>query len=341
MVFVMFKHKGVSLTFFLLTISNFALSAPAVNTSIVSYQSYAKNLRVSGRLVNKAQQKLSFKIQGVVADILVDEGQRVKAGQLLAQLDKAEITAQVRQAKSVFDNSTKNLNRFERLYQDKVITQEQLQAAQTRQQVARSDMQIALFNQKHAEIRATSDGWILKRMIEKQEIISPNQTAFLISNEGSGWILRVGISDKDIVHIQQNDITVITLDAYPGQVLQGNVSEIAAAANNSSGLFEIEIRLKPVSLRLYSGFIAKANIQTSATRELAFIPIQSIVSANGKEAEVFVLNPQQQAEKRQVQLAFIKQGEAAISGGLDSGEVLISDGAAYIRPGTQITLMNP
>jgi len=309
-----------------------------VTTHKVNFNPYTKTVNVTGRLANKAEQKLSFKIQGVVAEIHVDEGQKVAAGQLLATLDQQEITAQVKQAQSVFDNSSQNLQRFERLFADKVITQEQLQSAQTRQDVARSDLQIAKFNQKHAEIRATSDGWILKRLIEKQELVNPNQAAFVISNEGKGWILRVGVTDRDIIRIQQNNQANIQLDAYPEQTLLGKVTEIAAAADNNTGLFEVEIRLNQQNLRLYSGFIAQASIQTQDVQALAFIPVGALVSASGKNAKLFILDKHQQAQQREVTLAFIQGQYVAISAGLTEGEEIIDQGAAYLRNGSKVSL---
>ena len=314
------------------------LAETLVTTHKVSFTPFTKTVEVTGRLANKAEQKLSFKIQGVVAEIHVDEGQRVKAGQLLATLDQEEITAQVKQAQSVFDNSSRNLQRFEHLFADKVITQEQLQAAQTRKDVARSDLQIAKFNQKHAEIRATSDGWILKRLIEKQELVNPNQAAFVISNEGKGWVLRVGVTDRGIIRIQQDNKASIKLDAYPEANLSGKVTEIAAAADSMTGLFEVEIRLSQQDLRLYSGFVANASIQTREVQQLAFIPVEALVAASGKKADIFVLDQHQQAERRQVTLAFIQGQYVAITSGLTEGEEIINQGAAYVRNGSKVSL---
>ena len=333
-------HMQIYITvfLFLVSFSAFSLKAEIVQSHEVRFEDFAKQIYVSGKLSNKAEQRLSFKVQGVVQAIHVDEGQRVEAGQLLASLDQAEITAQVKQATSVYENSLKNMQRFASLYQEKVITQEQLQATQTKLDVARSDLQIAKFNQKHSQIRATSDGLVLKRLIEKNELINPNQNAFLISNENLGWVLRVGVTDRDLVRISTGNLASLNLDAYPEQKVEGVVTEIAAAANDLSGLFEVEIHLNTSTLRLYSGFVASANIHTNQNETLAFLPIETMVTANGHQAELFVINPKQQAERRQVHLAFIQGDKIAIRKGLIEGEHVVSDGSAYLREGTQIEL---
>ncbi|WP_438865106.1 efflux RND transporter periplasmic adaptor subunit [Neptunicella sp.] len=315
-------------------------AAPTVKTANVHFQNYAKSILISGKLANKAEQKLSFKISGLVDSISVDEGQPVKAGQLLARLNSAEINAQVEQAQSVFDNAKNNLARFKTLYRDNVISQEQLNNMQTQLEVAQADLQIAQFNQKHAEIRATSEGWVLQRNIEVNELVTPSHPAFIISNSQKGWILRAGVTDKDIVRIHQHDQVDVKVDAYPDKILRGRIAEIAAAASQTTGLFEVEIQLDQQDLRLFSGFVAQAEIYSSQQQSLALLPIESIVSANGKSAQVFVMNSQHQAERRTVEIAFIKDDRVAIVRGLKDGEQVISVGAAYLRDGMSIELAN-
>ncbi|WP_416306797.1 efflux RND transporter periplasmic adaptor subunit [Neptunicella sp. SCSIO 80796] len=319
-------------------VTNMAFSAPVVKSAEVQYQDYAKSILISGKLANKAEQKLSFKISGLVASIQVEEGQQVKAGQLLARLDEAEINAQVEQAQSVYNNAKSNLARLNSLYKDSVISQEQLNNMQTQLQVAQADLQIAQFNQKHAEIRANSDGWVLQRNIEINELVTPNQPAFIISNAQKGWILRAGVTDKDIVRIEQDNQVDISIDAYPGQIIRGHVNEIAAAANASSGLFEVEVQLDKPALKLYSGFVAQGEIYSGQTQSLAFLPIESIVSANGRTAQVFVIDHKQAVEQRNVELAFIKQDKVAILSGVNDGEQVVSIGAAYLRDGMSVEL---
>merc|ERR1711912_15282 len=85
----------------------------------------------SGVLGSESESKLSFKIGGIIAKIYVEEGQKVKAGQLLAELEKAEINAQVVQAQSGLAKAIRDLERAKSLYEDTVATLEQVQNATT------------------------------------------------------------------------------------------------------------------------------------------------------------------------------------------------------------------
>ncbi len=312
--------------------------SPGVKTAPVEFKPYAKPVISSGILASKSQQKLSFKISGVVSEILVDEGNHVKKGQLLAILDQAEIKAQVKQAESVYKNALRNLKRFEKLYVEKVITQEQLQAAETNTSVALSDLNIARFNLKHSAIHAQGDGVVLRRHIERNELVSPNQSAFVISNIRQGWVIRLGITDKDIVRVNLGDKATVEFDAYKGMQFDGLVSEIGAAASQQTGLFEVELTLDPHKLPLFTGFIGKATIESQFTQHLAFIPIEALVSANQSTGSVFTVSPDGTANEQVISIAFITGGKVAVYEGLNEGDQVISEGAAYMKAGMTIKL---
>ena len=68
------------------------------------------------------------------------------------------------------------------------------------------------------------------------------------------------------------------------------------------------------------------------------LPVEAIVSANGKRAEVFVLDKENIVQKRRIQLAFIQNNEIAIESGLNEGENIVTDGAAYLRNGMSVAI---
>ena len=133
-----------------------AAAIKAVPVEVVSahYAEYAKAIRISGLLENKSEQSLGFKVPGLVSHVYVDEGQFVKKGQLLASLDLEEIDAEVAKAKSVLANAQRNLERFQSLQGQNALSMDQLQSAQTRMEIAQSDLTVATFNRRYAVIKA-------------------------------------------------------------------------------------------------------------------------------------------------------------------------------------------
>lgn len=309
-----------------------------VETTKVSYLPRGKKINVSGRLANKSEQKLSFKTSGPVANILVDEGDKVKKGQVLARLNQEEINAQVAQSQSVFDEAKRNAERYKALFKKKVVPAERLQSAETRVEVARSKLRIAKFNKLHSIIVAPDDGRILKRAIEANEMVSPFQMAFVMSLNKGGWVIRSGVTDKDIVRINKGDTAVIQLDAYPGKVFKGNVSEVGAAADIRSHLFEIEITLSDTPLRLHSGFISRLSINPSIQESVALLPIEAIVEAQSKKAQVFVINESNEVKQQNIEIAWLESDAVAIKTGLTEGDFVVTSGATYLHDGEIVSV---
>lgn len=297
-------------------------------------------IRTSGRLSAKAEIKLSFKIGGLVERFFADEGARVRSGALMARLNLSEIDAQVLQAQSALEKARRDLERIEGLYKDSVATLEQLQDTRTGAEMAEAALQIAVFNRKHAEITAPATGRILKRAAEAGELVAAGQPIFLFSADEEGWVVRVGLSDRDIVKLAVGDSASLIFDAYPGQAFNGWVAEVADAADPLSGTFEVEVAVKDPGRLLKSGFVARVDLYPAQAESVMLAPIEALVEGNGREGVVFVYDAATgQAKKVPVQIARILDAELAITGGLEDYDQVITEGAGFLKGDQPVQVM--
>src|SRR5690606_26067070 len=154
-----------------------------------------------------------------------------------------------------------------------------LQTAETQADVARSDLTVARFNQRHAVIRAPADGRILKRVIENNEMVAPGTPAFLLAPRQSGWVLRGGVSDRDIVRLSLADQAAVQLDAVPGRALPARISG-RAARRGQAQTFGGEVRVRDHgSQRLLAGFVGHARIAPVHPRPASLVPPAAMVRA--------------------------------------------------------------
>jgi RND family efflux transporter MFP subunit len=276
----------------------------------------------------------------VLKHINVAEGEHVRKGQQLAQIEQAEINAQVEQARQSHDKALRDLERGERLYADKVISLEQLQDLRTQAAVARAARESAEFNWNYAAIVAPRDGTVLRRLAEERELVSAGTPVLVLGAQDKGFVVRSGLADREIVQVKLGDSAQLTLDALPGVTLTGRVTEIASAADSSNGMFNVEVMLDRVDLPLKSGLVAKLIIEPSTAKagELVHIPIGAIVEGSGRTASVFVLD-KDRVRRREVDVAFIDNDSVALSGGVANGEQVITDGALYVDDGEQVSVL--
>jgi len=312
-----------------------------VKTAAVIRQELSIPIITSGRLYPKTMIKLSLKVGGIIGEIDADEGETVKKGQLLAQLNPAEINARFQQAKNGWLKAQRDLERTKNLYNDRAATLEQLQNVKTAYEVAKSDLKIARFNLEHSRIKAPANGKILKRLAEEGEMTGAGTPIFIFGSTDNQWVVKVGISERDIVRMALKDSVTVRFDAYPGRDFNAVASEIPQAIDSSSGTYEVEIQLFPFdeeNYKLAAGFVAKAIITPSAKEEYYVIPVDSIVEGEGKYGTVFSLKDEK-AYKVNIEVAHIFPKTVAVRSGLKGIGKIITSGAAYLRDGSTVQVI--
>lgn len=314
-----------------------------VRTARVEQRALTLPVQASGILTSSAEQRLSFKIGGVIRKIYVREGDVVRAGQLLAVLDKTEIDAQVAQAQQALAKAERDLARVEGLYRDSSATLELLQNATTARDVAREAERIARFNQQYAEIRATRPGKIIRKLMNEGEIVGPGTPVFVLFETGADdWVVKVSLSDRDWARLSLGANARVTLDAYPETPFAGKVSDLAPAADPASGLYAVEIKVAPqTGKRFAPGLFAQVSIAPPASKTFAVVPIEAIVEGEGLSAYVFALQPDgERVRKVPVRVAFVEDRYAVVASGLEDVSEVITAGAPYLNENKKVKKVN-
>lgn len=310
----------------------------SVRVALVDTERLAPPVAATGVLAAKEEVALGFKLGGVIARVLVDEGRAVRAGDTLAVLDLSEIDAGVTRARSAAEKADRDLARARRLYADSVATLEQVQNAVTGADVARAELDAAMFNRRYAVIIAPASGTILRRQAEPGELVAPGTTILTLGSRARGFVVSAGLADRDVVRVRRGDSAEVRFDAVPGRTFRGTVTEIAGAADATTGTYSVEVRLPgPDAAALPSGLVAELLIRPVATRTVVLIPIEAVLEADGAHAVVFTLSADgQRAERRPVSIAFLSGDRVAVAAGLDGVRAVVTDGAAYLDDGAAV-----
>ena len=297
-------------------------------------------ISVSGLLSTENEARLSFKIGGVIENIFVKEGDKVKKGQLLATLKSAEIAAQVQQVQLSVEKAQRDYQRADNLYQDSVATLEQLQNAKTGVDIARQNLQQAAFNQQYSKIYAPADGFIVKKFANTGELAAAGVPVLFMSasSASSKWILRVGLSDREWAAIENGNKASISFDAFPGQSFDGIVSKKALAADPVSGSFLLELEVNVGNQQPAIGMFGTAAIVPSVSTAGFSIPYESLLEANGKTGYVFVSDDRKTVKKVVVTIAYFNNQVATISSGLEGHAFVVSSGSPYLNDQSTITV---
>ncbi len=334
------------------------LPARKVETAAVKPVEYRETVFASGKLSLEQEARLSFKTGGIIRRIFVSEGQAVRQGQVLAELALEEISAQTQQARLGeqqaeinVENAKLALRLAERdyqnalgLYRDSVATLEQLQNAEVQLDNARNQLEaakkglamqgeqvdVASFNLRYSKITAPSNGTILKKLAETNELVGPGTPVLLFGSKDKAKVIKVNLTDKDIINVRIGNEAEVRFDPYPGHTFRGTVREVASMADPYTNTYEVEVEVDPEGKTLLSGFIGSVSIFTSNTTSLIQAPIDALIGADGSRGEVFVAE-NDTAVKTPVSIFKVEGERLLISRGLDSTDRVVTSGVGYLE----------
>lgn len=306
---------------------------------------------VASGLVSSAEEaRLSFKVGGIINKMLVDEGQPVRKGQLLATLDLTEIDAQVSQAQLASEKAERDLGRVKSLYADTAATLEQLQNATTGQSVSKQALTIAQFNRNYAQIRASVDGTVTRKVTNAGEYVAAGASVYLISgNRRADWVVRMGVSDKDWARLQPGNRASVRLDAYPDQTFSGTVGKLAQAADPINKLYEVEVKINPGTAKFAPGLFANVTLVPGRSRPYAVVPVEAIVEGNGKDGFVYVVADDRRGRsgvpagplkvrKIPVQIGYLEGDKVLLTNGLSSVKQVVTAGSAFLTEESSVVV---
>jgi RND family efflux transporter MFP subunit len=311
-----------------------------VRVMAITQQELQPVIQTSGLFTTDDETFLAFKTGGIIEKMYVKEGDAIRKGQLLATLNLTEIEAQVAQARLSFEKAKRDFTRVENLYKDSVATLEQFQNARTGMEVASRQLDAASFNRSYSEIRAMNNGFVLRKMVNEGQVISPGTTVFQTNGAGQGkWILRTGVSDREWASINVGDKATVTTDALKGKIFEATVTRKSEGTDAMNGSFTVELTLKSPGKGLATGLFGKSTIQGSRKQRAWKIPYDALLDGDAQSGYVFVTDDEKTAHQVSVITGSIEKDQVIILAGLENVKTIIISGSAYLKDGSSIKII--
>lgn len=288
-------------------------TALPVMTGEVTIGTINEYVRTDGELEPYVDIEISSDITGKAEVLYVDDGDMVKKGAKLVQLDNTSYRATLQERKSAFAVSKANLayeqfiyDNQKALYNDSLISfseyktaQLKLDNAQAQYESALSALEIARDNMKKTLLTSPIDGLVSAVYVEEGENVITGTmnnagTVLMTVSDNSKMLLKCNVDETSVVLISKSNKAEITFDAFPDTIYTGIVTKIAnrpdpaAAAADEGTVFPVEILLEGRHVNLLSGMNAEVAIITASKENVIKVPIQSVVTRNSQEG-VFIV----------------------------------------------------
>jgi membrane fusion protein (multidrug efflux system) len=308
---------------------------PAVTVAPVEVRDVAAEIRAPVDLRPLQQADVGSKILGYVDAVLVDRGDVVRKGQLLALVRPSDLPDQLEAARSSYELAKANRERAEKLAPTGVVSQQELQAATAA--FASASAQLGGLGIRLGETRITSplDGVVSARRLDPGALVGPTAgTGSLLTVERVD-VLRIFIpvNERDVARLKIGQEAHVELDAMPGKRYAGQVVRLSPAFDPVTRTLDAEVHLKnPGELR--SGMYGRGAIVTEVHTNALVAPVAAVQITNDRSYAYVVRG--ETVKRVQVTVGVDGGDWLEIVGGLQRGDEIVTAGTDVLSDGSPI-----
>jgi RND family efflux transporter MFP subunit len=253
-------------------------------------------------------------------------------------LNTTEIEAQVFQANEALAKAIRDESRVGNLYRDSVATLENYQNAKTAWEVARKNVEIALFNKNQSKIYSPISGVIVKKIMNEGEVVGPGMAVCAIMGlNQKDWKVTAALTEKEWAAVKKGDKATIILDAYPNQKLNAIVTDKSLIGGSPSGTLDVTLRFVNAPPNMAGGLLGKVSINQSVNTNQKVIPLSAITKIKANTATIFTIE-NGKAKKLHIRTGQVVGKFIEVLDGMDGVQTVVTTGAMYLEDGDLITI---
>lgn len=323
--------------------------ASPVNTTVATIQprDITVAVRAAGDIGPDDMVSVRPEVNGRIAELPVDIGDKVKKGDLLCALDDRDLQTErssrltdIEGAQLQLDQAKRNYERSKQLYASKLVSQEEFQDTGTTYELAKNALERAQKALSQVEdqlsktrIVAPFDCTVLTRPVSIGQAVSGSGgynsgTEIMTIANLSEMIIKAHLNQADVTQVKTGQRVDVQVEAVPGLRMTGTVERIAPQATLDNGIkgFETQIRLRDIDPRVRPGMTANMTIPVVSEQNVLAIPLAAVFTEQG-ERFAYLRKGNDEFEMRPIRIGISDYAYAQILGGLSEGDVV-----SLVRP---------
>ncbi|MEG1544539.1 MAG: efflux RND transporter periplasmic adaptor subunit [Tannerellaceae bacterium] len=290
---------------------------------------------------------LAFKMSGPLISLTVDEGQKVRTGQVVAEIDPQDFKWEFEAKKASFQTAQSQLARARKLLSKQAISQQEYESTEAAFSNAKAAFEYAQNTLGQTKLRAPFDGFIQKKYVENYQKVQAGQGIVCLINP-SKLQIQYTMPETNVSYFSSTYTIFVEFDNYKGKFFKAKVKEYVEASPDGSGVpVSLYIDDAAFNLNQYKvsvGFSCRVllNVTSSDFNGSTLIPLSAmVVDDSGSAKSVFVYdNKTQKVERRNVtETGLLGKDDVIVSEGLKVGEQVVAAGATRLVDGQQVKVL--
>jgi RND family efflux transporter MFP subunit len=301
------------------------------------------------------QADMAFEVPGKIIEFRFTEGQRVREGEVLAQLDDRDYQARLDAARAQAANARVNFERAQKLFEEGALAALERDRRRTVYDTAEANLREASKAVEDTSLRAPFSGVMAKKLVEDFENVQAKQPVLILQDE-SHLEIRVNVPERDMTggaaqELDPDEVTRrieprVIVTAIPDREFPARVKQVAMIADPTTRTFEATFVIdRPEDVSVRPGMTAKVIISVPEDRAVASgmrIPANATVADDQGKAFVWVIDPSSMTVRPvPVELGELSGSEVAILSGLSDGDQIAISGVHQLREGMAVRRFEP
>ncbi len=310
-----------------------------VKTEVAGQATTDARLEYVGIVEEKEATAVSFTGMGVVRRVLVNEGQTVQCGQLIAEMDDTQAQNLLRGAEAQMNQANDALERFKMLHDNGSLPEVQWVEIQSKVAQAKAQYEVARKNLTDCQLTAPVSGIIGKKLVGAGETALPSQAIVTILDINSVKV-KVSVPESEISNVTASTPTTIEVEAAHATTSGGKI-EKGIQADALTHTYDVRIQVPNADHRLLPGMVANVRMTTddAQTDEGLSLPVTAIQKSADGALFVWTVTNDGSAHRTQVNIGATHGNRASISQGLTPGQRVVTEGYQKLSEGTRVVFL--
>lgn len=311
---------------------------PAVTVEAVAAEPRAMAASYSGSapLEARAEAQVVAKTSGVALEVLVEEGDVVRAGQVLVRIDADRARLNLAQVDAQVKKLEANFRRASELVKQQMVSVGDHDQLRYDLENARAAWRLAQLELSYTSVTAPISGVIASRSIKPGNFVQIN-TPIIRIVDNSRLEATLNVSERDRTSLREGLPVRMSVDALPGRVFEGVVDRIAPVVDAGSGTFRVVCAFDPGEEALQPGMFARIGIDYDTRASALAIPRSALLEDEGDPA-VYVVRDGK-AVRTAITTGYVDGGFIEVRDGLAEGDRVVTAGKVALRDGAQVQVI--
>jgi membrane fusion protein (multidrug efflux system) len=311
-------------------------AAVPVEVVTVTRRDISSFIETNGILEAENEVDVVARTSGPIVELLVEEGDFVRKGQLLARLDELEHRAQLEISRVTLEEMRLAHERAKTLQLEELISPESFEQARSSFESAQAQVEASGILLGYTQVRAPFDGLIVARYVDFAEQLSSNAPMFRIS-DFDPLLCPIQVPERELSRLEQGQTAYLTVEPFPGQRFGASVLRISPVVDSATGTIKVTLDVD-ARQRLRPGMFARVFVETERRAEALVVP-KSALSLESIGDTVYVALDGV-ASRREVEIGFREGDFVEIASGVEVGEAVVLVGQDGLSDGTPIQVLS-